>query len=532
MRYIAVIALIVCHVAGEIVDTGLGSVRGFERESRAGETYHGFLGVPYAKPPVGKLRFDAPVPPKRWSGVLDATRQPPHCLQNPIYLRAYRNETTGSEDCLYLNIFTPKLKGKLPVMFFIHGGSFRTGYAGPSEMADYLVDEKVVLVAPQYRLGILGFLSTEDKVIPGNFGLKDQAFALKWVVNNIHYFGGDPKKITVFGYGAGGVSANLMMVSPLTNRLIKGAISESGVDNHIWGTDSKKGRAKRMAEKTGRVVGCRKTASKDLLKCLRNADGKELVQSELQNIYWDYETSAMFRPVIEGKSKTAFLTADPAKSSTKKPWVVGVTTGEGNFKIASLVTQSRSVTEEFEEHIDDYIAKILGEEDVTDKTLKSVKKIKRKYFKNTSTVDRLLSSIKNFYGDVKYYWPLQEAVKRHGGKVYQYVYDYRAGQSMSDIFGVDSDLGVNHADETFILFNCTSSGHSSPRAGDKKVSKDVVKMWANFAKTQVPRKEKPKWMPLEADEYLRITEKPRMAKGYRKGVREFWSSLPLYKGDD
>ncbi|KAL1116581.1 hypothetical protein AAG570_005053 [Ranatra chinensis] len=177
------------------------------------------MSIPYAKPPVEELRFQSPQRPLKWDGVLDASGdKSPMCMQIPIFIPSLRNLTLGQEDCLYLNVFTRKIdsSAKFPVMVYIHGGAFRFGSPGPKGRARYLMDREMVLVTLTYRLGPLGFLSTEDEVIPGNFGLKDQAMALGWVKRNIEHFGGDPDSITIFGESAGGASVHYMMMSPLS----------------------------------------------------------------------------------------------------------------------------------------------------------------------------------------------------------------------------------------------------------------------------------------------------------------------------
>ncbi|PIO25074.1 hypothetical protein AB205_0164110, partial [Aquarana catesbeiana] len=170
---------------------------------------HAFYGVPFAKPPVGPLRFAASGPPESWNGL------PP-----------------TSEDCLYLNVFTPADRGqnaKLPVMVFIHGGGLIMGGAMMFEGSALSAYENVIIVSIQYRLGIMGFLSSGDSQAPGNYGFLDQVEALRWVQENIANFGGDPDSVTIFGESAGGVSVSALVLSPLAKGLFHRAIAESGV---------------------------------------------------------------------------------------------------------------------------------------------------------------------------------------------------------------------------------------------------------------------------------------------------------------
>ena len=209
-----------------------------------------FRGIPYARPPVGELRWAPPQPPLPWQGVRDALQPGSACTQRPSGLapffapmaQAYGGDfeqppIISSEDCLYLDVWTPEwpVKGALPVMVWLHGGSNIVGsgtqstYNGAS-----LTRHGVLLVTLNYRLGVMGFFShpalTAESVhhSSGNYGLLDQLAALNWVRQNIAQFGGDPDNITLFGESAGAIDATRLMTSPLAAGLFKRVISESG----------------------------------------------------------------------------------------------------------------------------------------------------------------------------------------------------------------------------------------------------------------------------------------------------------------
>ena len=187
-----------------------------------------FLGIPYAAPPLGNLRWRPPQEPAAWTGVREARHYSSACAQ--------RNNNHSSEDCLYLNVWTPAkaFSEHLPVMVWIHGGGFAAG-AGSDPKFDgtRLATKGVVIVTINYRLGVFGFLAHPDltKESPhhasGNYGLMDQLYALRWVQENIGSFGGDPHRVTVFGESAGATSIAYLLVSPLANGLFQGAILES-----------------------------------------------------------------------------------------------------------------------------------------------------------------------------------------------------------------------------------------------------------------------------------------------------------------
>ncbi len=222
------------------VRTKYGTVSGVEKEG-----YTVFKGIPYAKPPIGELRLRAPQPPDAWEGVRKADTFGPCSIQGVnrgegFYGKefysdpAYCYET--SEDCLYLNIWTPAVTGdeKLPVAFWIHGGGYGGGNGGEMEFdGEAFCREGVILVTINYRLGLLGFmahpwLSAESgQQVSGNYGILDQIEALRWVHENIEAFGGDPRNVTAFGQSAGCMSVQTLVSSPLTRGLIHKAILQS-----------------------------------------------------------------------------------------------------------------------------------------------------------------------------------------------------------------------------------------------------------------------------------------------------------------
>ncbi len=223
-----------CALAASPVRTESGMVEG---SSSADAKIRIFKGIPFAAPPVGSLRWQPPQPAASWTGVRKATEFGARCMQGRIFQDMVFRDAGPSEDCLYLNVWTPATSANahLPVMVWIFGGGFQAGSPSePRQDGETLAHNGVVVVSVDYRLGIFGFFSHPEltKESPhhasGNYGLLDQAAGLEWVHKNIAAFGGDPDNVTIFGESAGSMSVSAQMASPLSKGLIRRAIGESG----------------------------------------------------------------------------------------------------------------------------------------------------------------------------------------------------------------------------------------------------------------------------------------------------------------
>ncbi|XP_049957497.1 venom carboxylesterase-6-like isoform X1 [Schistocerca serialis cubense] len=530
---LAVVVALLCSSAsaGEVVRTRQGALRGTSRVSSEGRPFHAFYRIPYAKPPVGPLRFRSPQPPDTWTHIRDATTPGPVCTQYALIVPG--PPLSGAEDCLYLNVFTPQLKHTepLPVMFWIHGGGWVDG-GGTAYGPDFLMNHDVVLVTINYRLGPLGFLSTEDAASPGNFGLKDQVAALRWVRENIEAFGGDPGSVTIFGESAGGASVHYHMLSPLSKGLFHRAISQSGVSVTPWGVPRPGGLQK--AQKVAALVGCPTEPSAALVDCLRSVDDYKIVNTTPQFTEWFFSPLIPFRPAVEGEGEDSFLPKHPLdlKPHTAVPWITGATHDEG-YLFAAASIANKQILEDLKQDGERLLPLSLSYDGEPQADLVT-KKIKDFYFSNGELSASKLSEL---YTDGLFIWNADEAVRKYKdtAPVYYYLLSYRGKYRMTKAFGgVDLDLGVSHADDLFYLF---SNNPYYPTSGDMpekdyEVVKAMTKLWTNFAKTgnPTPDSDPVHWPRVTSDdglEYLDIGEQLEVKEGLFQQRTDFWRSLPL-----
>ncbi|CAJ0940039.1 unnamed protein product, partial [Mesorhabditis belari] len=264
-----------------------GPVQGRRLQFKDGPTADIFLGIPYAKPPIGALRFKRPEPPDAWTRVLPCRSFRRRSIQvTPSWEPLVARLPACSEDCLYLNVFAPKIEEgkKYPVFFFIHGGGLLMECPHriqPEGVSRQLVAQGIVVVTMAYRLGFLGFFSTGDDACPGNMGHLDQVEALKWTAANIDRFGGDPKRITIGGQSAGASSADLLCLSPLTRDLIHQKVLLGGGSFGFWASSRLKNtvpycrdKAKELGWKPEKSYSSTLEENKAMLEFLRTIPAK------------------------------------------------------------------------------------------------------------------------------------------------------------------------------------------------------------------------------------------------------------------
>ncbi|MBN2068076.1 MAG: carboxylesterase family protein [Opitutales bacterium] len=286
-----------------------------------------FKGIPFAQPPVGDLRWKAPQPPKNWTGVYRALAFGPRAMQNPIFGDMNFRSNGMSEDCLYLNVWTPERAepGSLPVLVYFYGGGYQAGDGSEDRYnGESMARRDIVSVTVNYRLNVFGFMAhpelTRESGFSGNYGLLDQYAALLWVQQNIAAFGGDPSRVTIAGESAGSISVSAQMASPLSKGLFAQAIGESGSLMRALApvplTD---------AERMGRDF-CNKLGAQSLEE-LRALPADQLLAGLIQ------KGAPWFSMTVDGY----FFPEDPAKVYSEKrqaavPLLLGWNSEEMNFR--------------------------------------------------------------------------------------------------------------------------------------------------------------------------------------------------------
>ncbi|KAH8349357.1 hypothetical protein KR067_000304 [Drosophila pandora] len=496
-----------------------------------GRHMQAFMGVPYAEPPLGDLRFRPPVPKAAWEGERLAVKDAPICLQRDPFRRDMIIE--GSEDCLYLNVYTPespKVNGSLPVMVWFHGGGWQCGsgissFYGP----DFLLDHDVVLVSANFRLGPLGFLSTETLDCPGNNGLKDQLEVLRWVSANIASFGGDPKSVTVFGESAGGASVTYHMLSPKSRGLLHRGIAQSGTYFNPWAQPAHKGVAVSRATKLAELVGCGSLGDwSEKLQCLREKPAEDIVASLYDMFVWDFDPMIPFPPVIEPEHEDAFLTVPPRQAppphGLQLPLMVGATAEEGLLKTAALLNLPHLMAE-FKSQFDQVLPVVLNYDHHEDSVKQSItQRIESFYFKAGHDYDKAnhqnltdLISDGWFVAGIDEYLRLRMS-QADVAPTYVYLFDHKGAASFSEIFKGERNefYGACHAEELQYLFPIGRELFVSavPTKQDLELRELMLQLWVSFATTGNPNPTNvttslPVWNPASSYpvEYVRLGTK-------------------------
>ncbi|XP_075621628.1 fatty acyl-CoA hydrolase precursor, medium chain isoform X2 [Balearica regulorum gibbericeps] len=511
------------------VVTKHGTVRGYRFKVDAAErSVNVFLGLPFAQPPVGPLRFSEPQPPKPWKGVRDATSYPPMCLQDKVQGQRFSDIITNrkekvllqvSEDCLYLNVYTPvstEKQEKLPVFVWIHGGGLVFGAASSYDGSALAAFDNVLVVTIQYRLGILGYFSTGDKHAQGNWGYLDQVAALQWIQENIIHFGGDPGSVTIVGESAGGVSVSALVLSPLAKGLFHKAISESGTAVRILFTDQPEKEAQRIAT----ASGCEKSSSAAIVECLREKTEEEIVQITLKmpSLFISACADGVFFP----KSPRQLLSE---KVINAVPYIIGVNNCEFGWVLPRVMKFPP-----YTDGLDEDVARQVLQSSLgllfKGVTSEVIDRIYNEYIGNAENRAHVRDGFLDAIGDALFVLSAIEVARYHrdaGNPVYFYEFQHRPSSATGV---VPEFVKADHADEiAFVFGKPFLAGYATEE--EKKLSRTVMRYWTNFARNGNPNGEDlVHWPQYDLDErYLEIDLMQKASKKLKERKMEFWTQL-------
>ncbi|XP_060741367.1 neuroligin-3a isoform X4 [Tachysurus vachellii] len=559
-----------------------------------------YLGVPYAAPPVAEKRFLPPEPPSSWSGIKNATHFAPVCPQNihnavpeimmPIWftfnldiVATYIQEQ--NEDCLYLNIYVPtedvkriskecarkpnkkicrkggahakkqgedladndgdedediRDTGAKPVMVYIHGGSYMEGTGNMIDGSVLASYGNVIVITLNFRVGVLGFLSTGDQAAKGNYGLLDQIQALRWISENIGYFGGDSNRITVFGSGIGASCVSLLTLSHHSEGLFHRAIIQSGSALSSWAVNYQPVKYTRLlAEK----VGCNVLDTMDMVHCLRKKNARELVEQDIQPARYH----VAFGPVIDGD----VIPDDPEILMEQGEFLnydimLGVNQGEGLRFVENVVDSEDGVSgNDFDFSVSDFVDSLYGYPEGKD-TLRETIKFMYTDWADRDNPETRRKTLVALFTDHQWVEPsvvTADLHARYGSPTYFYAFYHHCQSLMKPAW---SDAA--HGDEVPYVFGIPMIGPTDLfpcnfSKNDVMLSAVVMTYWTNFAKTGDPNKPVPQdtkfihtkanrfeevaWSKYNPQDqlYLHIGLKPRVRDHYRATKVAFWKHL-------
>ena len=448
-----------------------------------------YLGIPFAAPPVGDLRWQAPQPAPKWSGVRKAATFGARCMQGRPFDDMVFRDDGPSEDCLYLNVWTPAARPSqpLPVMVWIYGGGFVAGASSePRQDGEYLARRGVVLVSFNYRLNVFGFFAHPELAkesghdSAGNYGLMDQTAALQWVEQNIAAFGGDPENVTIFGESAGSFSVCGQMASPLSRGLFHKAIGESGA--FFGATLALKPRRQSEAEAIEFAAGL---GAKSLAE-LRARPASEILSAALK------KEVLYFSPNVDGRffPDTAEAIYRAGKQA-QVPLLAGWNRDEGSYEEffakerPTLANFRRITVARFGGHAEQFLKLYPAADDAAARR-----------------------AAQDLAGDDFIAFGAWKWMELHGATGKAPLYRYRFDQGLPN--GDGSSADASHSSEIEYVFGTIDWKKLPWRAEDRKVSELMSSYWVNFAKSGDPNGPGlPAWPTYQGPEYKVLHFSPR-----------------------
>ncbi|XP_068617403.1 esterase E4-like [Battus philenor] len=526
------------------VEVSSGLLEGEVVENPAGGKFYSFKGIPYAAPPLGELRFKVTHLRRSafqpWPGIRSAKDFGPVCHQfDMLTLRIVE----GREDCLYLNVYSPKLapSSALPVMVWIHGGGFFSGndlMYGP----DFLVRHGIVLVTLNYRLELLGFLSLESEEVPGNAGMKDQMAALRWVQLNIRKFGGDPDKVTIFGESAGAACVSFHLVSPMSKGLFRRAIAQSG-SSHCWWAQAT--RPRKRARLLARQMGLDSDDNNELYEFFKVQPIKDMI-FKMSPLTWSeqcVDRVKLFFSVVDEKKfgdSERFFYREIADRVHDDVEVITVYMKDDGLLAMGIKCDVEKTLQQINLIPEYLVPKALSWTWPMSKQIETAEKMHKYYYNNKLVTEETLEPLIRFlskdafvYGTMTW---LRTVAAAGRNKLYLYRFSGTSERNvMTRVFGLQTVAGPQpracHADDLAYLFPLKQFlGAVEPGAKSYEMIHNLTKLWTDLAKFGDPMPDASssrKWRPytLEHEEYLEIGETLVPGAAPVGADMQFWDSV-------
>ena len=473
-----------------VLTTTLGEVTGTETED-FGQTVESFYGIPFAKPPVGNLRFRSPEAAEPWGAQpIDGTVRPHACWQSIDTafdrfegVEMWNPSTERDEDCLYLNVWRRALQledSPKTIMVWIHGGGFWSGSAVLDlyDGSDLAARKDVIVVTIAYRLGPLGFMYLENNPeVPGNAGLLDQVMALQWVKDNAVNLGGSPDLITIFGQSSGAVSVGFHLLSPLSKNLYSYAIMQSGSPISRWAVTNIQKTIDRVAKLTANV-SCPVSLNDQLLSCLRSVDAQLL--TDQQWILVEGWFDVPIGPIVDG----IFLPNHPQDmlkvgNISVTSVIMGFTLNDGIIPALYGFKDDFPLKGKGDVERDPFRNIVLSIADFNATFQTELLAVYSREFANANK--RRMRILDAASGDSLFKCPIVDFTRQYtevGGHVYLYSFEQKYSSNPWPGW-----LGVPHRSEIEAVFGASLNPGSTNTQEERNLTKEVMELWTSFAKT-------------------------------------------------
>ncbi|XP_049299506.1 juvenile hormone esterase isoform X1 [Anopheles funestus] len=529
-----------------------GTVSGVKEKLPNGNTFCAFRGIPYAKPPVGELRFRAPQPLERFPyPVLDCSVERDVCFSRNMFTQ----ELEGSENCLHLNVYTPAMDKRdkpLPVMVFIHGGAFLFGSGnGDCYSPEYLLQEDVIVVTLNYRLGSLGFLHLPSQGIEGNAGLKDQLLVLRWVQQNIAHFRGDPNNVTLFGESAGAASVHLHMLSPVSQKYFHKAICQSGISTMEWVMQHDSvNRTRSLA----RHINADAKTDEEVYQTLLQADKAELMGLMIHTLSADEKRRGLpmpFKPVVEEGQHDAntvvpvhpFVAMQQQDRASSIPIIFGNNDREGTIMMMDAIKK----LDLYDNDMARMIPRTVNVAPGSAACEELAKEVKQFYCGAQGVTKETVNQLADLMTDYHFGILANTCAELHAryqpnSPMFYYQFSYDGELNMYKKLLQLTIPGACHADELSYLFLMRLANYDvKPDTEAGRVRQLMCRLWTNFAKCGHPtpaddRSVPCRWEPVDKVapstantpfqlKCLDIAAEPKMMMNPAKERIDFWRSV-------